>query len=128
MKFFVALILTALLCFVVGLYFPWWGIAPVAFGVALLIHQKAWKAFLSGFAGAFLLWVVLAWWIDAENGRNLSSKIGELIGIGSNSFLLIIITGTVAGIVSGGAALSGSFLRSSKKEINEELPDSDPAL
>lgn len=123
MKFFVALLLTALLSFVAGLYFQWWGVAPVAFGVALLIHQKAWKAFLAAFAGAFVLWVALAWWIDAENGKNLSSKVAELMGLGKNSFLLIIITGAVGGIVSGAAALSGSFMRSTRKVAADEPGD-----
>lgn len=120
MKFIVAIILTALLAFISGLYFPWWTIAITAFLVALLIYQKAWKAFVAGFLGLLLLWSGLAYWIDIKNESILSAKIGVLIGIGSNSFLLILITGLIGGLVAGLAALSGSFLRGSKPKLNGE--------
>lgn len=120
MKFVVAIILTALLSFVAGLYFPWWTIAIAAFLVALLIYQKTWKAFLAGFLGLLLLWSGLAYWIDVNNESILSAKIGELIGVGSNSFLLILITGLIGGLVAGFAALSGNFLRGSKPKVNAE--------
>jgi hypothetical protein len=122
MKFLVSLILTALLSFISGLYLPWWGMAFVAFGVALLIHQKSGKAFLSGFAGLFLLWVILAWWISNANGGNLSGRIAQLLGVNSR-FLLVLITGFVAGSVGGFAAMSGSYLRSSKRTEEEQVPE-----
>jgi len=114
MKFIVALVLTALLSFIAGLHFPWWSIAIAAFIVALLIQQKSWKAFLAGFIGLLLLWSGLAFWIDVKNESILSARIGELFGIGNNSFLLILITGIIGGLVAGFAALSGSFLRTNK--------------
>lgn len=117
MKFFIALLLTALLSFIAGLKTPWWSLAIVAFLVGLLIHQKAGRAFLSGFLGLFLLWAGLAWWSDNSNHSLLSGKIGEIIGIGNNPFLLILITGVVAGLVGGFAAMSGSFLRSRKRTV-----------
>jgi hypothetical protein len=114
MKFLAALILTALLSFIAGLYLPWWGIAIAAFVVALIVYQNAGMAFLAAFAGLLLLWSGLAFWIDSGNESILSTRIGELLGIGNNSFLLILITGAVGGLVGGFAAMSGSFLRSSK--------------
>ncbi|HZI53402.1 MAG TPA: hypothetical protein VFD56_06860, partial [Chitinophagaceae bacterium] len=89
MKFIVALILTALLSFIAGLYFPWWSIAIAAFITALLIYQRSWKAFLAGFIGLLLLWSGLALWIDIKNESILSARISQLFGIGSNSYLLI---------------------------------------
>jgi hypothetical protein len=120
MKFIVAIFLTALLSFISGLYFPWWTIAIASFLVALLVYQKAWKAFVAGFLGLLLLWSSLAYWIDINNESILSAKIGELIGVGSNSFLLILITGLIGGLVAGFAALSGNFLRTSKPKVNGE--------
>ena len=120
MKFIVAVILTALLAFITGLYFPWWMIAVASFVVALLVYQKAWKAFVTGFLGLLLLWIGLAYWIDIKNESILSAKIGELLGIGNNSFLLILITGLIGGLVAGFAALSGSFLRGSKPKVDGE--------
>lgn len=114
MKFSVALILTALLSFIAGLYFPWWSIAIASFLVALLVQQKAGIAFAAGFSGLLVLWTVLAWWINVKNENILSARIGELLGIGNNPFLLILITGIIGGLVAGLAAMSGSYLKSSK--------------
>jgi hypothetical protein len=115
MKFLVALILTVLLSFIAGLYLPWWSIAIAAFIVALLVHQKALKAFFSGFLGVFLLWGALAEWIDLKNESILSARIGELLTIGSHPFLLVLLTGLIGGLVAGFAAMSGSYLRSRPK-------------
>ncbi|MEO8406340.1 MAG: hypothetical protein ABI480_17150 [Chitinophagaceae bacterium] len=114
MKFFVALILTAMLAFISAFYFDWWIIAVASFVTALLIHQKPWKAFLAGFLGLFLLWGILAEWIDSKNESILSGKISQLLGIGNNPFLLVLITAFIGGLVAGLAALSGSYLRKTK--------------
>jgi hypothetical protein len=115
MKFLVAIILTALLAFISGLFLPWWGIAVTSLLVALLVHQKAGKAFLAGFLGVLLLWAALAWWIDMKNNGLLSKKIASVLPLGGNAIFLILITGLIGGLVAGFAAMSGSFLRSSAK-------------
>jgi hypothetical protein len=113
MKFIVAIILTALLAFISGLYLPWWCMAATSLVVAVLVHQKAGKAFLTGFLGVFLLWAALAWWMDMKNNGVLSKKIAAVLPLGGNTLLLILVTGLVGGLVAGMAAMSGSFLRSS---------------
>ena len=115
MKFLTATFLTALLAFISGLFLPWWGIAITSLLVALLVHQKAGKAFLAGMLGVFLLWVGLAWWIDMKNNGVLSKKIAVVLPLGGNALLLILLTGIVGGLVAGMAAMSGSFLRASSK-------------
>lgn len=115
MKFSAATILTILLGFISGLYLPWWGVAITSLLVAVLVHQKAGKAFLAGFLGLFLLWGFLAFWIDMKNNHILSSKIAAILPLGGNSYLLIVVTGFIGGLVAGMAALSGSFLRASSK-------------
>ncbi len=114
MKFIAAIILTVLLAFISGLYLPWWGIAVASFLVAVLVHQKGGKAFLSGFLGLFILWAGLAWWIDVKNNSILSQKIASILPLGGNTVYLVLVTGLVGGLVAGFAALSGSYLRSSK--------------
>ena len=114
MKFSVSFLLTALLSFIAGLYFPWWSIAIAAFIVALLVHQNAGMAFASAFLAMLLLWSGLAWWINVNNENILSLKIAELLGIGNNTFLLVLITGLIGGLIAGLAAMSGSFLRARK--------------
>ena len=111
MKFLVSILLIALLSFALGLYLPWWSLALVAFIVAALIHQRAGKAFLSGFLGLFLLWGVLAFIIDANNEHVLSVKVAELLPLGGSSFLLILVTAFIGGLVGGLAAMAGSYVR-----------------
>lgn len=115
MKFTVAILLTALLAFISGLFLPWWGIAVAALLVAVLVHQKAFKAFLSGLLGVFLLWAGLAWWIDMKNNGVLSERIAHILPLGGNTLLLIGVTALVGGVVGGFAAMTGSFLRASAK-------------
>ncbi len=115
MKFFVAIILTALLAFISGLFLPWWCMAITSLLVAVLVHQKAGKAFLAGLLGVFLLWAGLAWWIDMKNNGVLSTKIASVLPLGGNAVLLILVTGFIGGLVAGMAAMSGSFLRASNK-------------
>ena len=115
MKFIIATILTGLLSFIAGLYLPmWWSFAIIAILVAILIHQKAGKAFFAGFLALFALWGVLALWTDMANEAMLSTKIASVLPLGGSSWALILVTGLVGGLVAGFAALSGSYLRSSK--------------
>lgn len=111
MKFIVATILTAALAFISGLYLPWWGIAITSLIVAVIVHQKAGKAFLSGLVGVFVLWFGLAFWIDSKNDHILSKKIAAILPLGGNYFLLLLVTGIIGGLVAGLAAMSGSYLR-----------------
>jgi hypothetical protein len=115
MKFIVSVLLTALLSFTAGLYLPWWNIAICAFIVSVLILQRPYKAFLAGFAGVFLLWFIFSLLIDSANDHLLSQKIAQIFPLAGISFLLVFITSLVGGLVSGLAALSGSYLRYATK-------------
>lgn len=114
-KFLVAFLLTALLGFIFGLYFPWWSVALAGFIGALLVHQTAIRNFLAGFAGIFILWTVLAWMIDSANDQILSARIGQLLGL-SSSFLLILVTGFIGALVGGLGALTAHYLRAPKRK------------
>lgn len=111
MKFIVSILLIALLSFAAGLYLGWWSLALAAFIVAVLIPQKPWKAYLSGFLGLLLLWGGLAAWIDIKNQHILSQKLAQVLPLGGSYILLILITALIAAIVAGFGALTGSYLR-----------------
>jgi hypothetical protein len=115
MKFIVSLLLTALLSFTAGLYLPWWSIAICAFIVAILILQSPGKAFLAGFVGVFLLWFIFSLVIDSANDHILSHKIARIFPLGGMSFLLVLVTALMGGLVAGLAALSGAYLRYATK-------------
>jgi hypothetical protein len=111
LKYILSIVVTALLAFLSGIYMPWWGIAIAAFLVSAAIPQKPSFSFLSGFLGVFLLWEVLAWWIDNKNNGILSQKVASLFKLGNSSVLLIVITSIIGALVAGFAALAGSYLR-----------------
>ena len=112
MKPVVTLLLTALVSFVLCLYLDWWAIALAAFLVALVIPQKPWVSFLTGFMALALLWGIMAIWIDTNNGHILSHKMAALLPFGGSVFLLILSTALTGGLVAGFAALAASYLRS----------------
>jgi hypothetical protein len=120
MKFIVSILLIALLSFVSGLYFPWWGIALAAFIVSAFIPLRPGLAFLAGFLALFLLWGLMAWSIDAGNTSILSKKISRILPLDGSPFLLIMVTALVGALVGGGAALTGSFLRKNEGGSSEK--------
>ena len=111
MKFIVALALTAFLGYVSPLFLPWWGFVPTSFLVALAIPQKPWKAFTAGFLALAIFWGIYAFMLDRANEHLLSAKIATLLPLNGSYQLLILVTALVGGILSGFAALTGSFAR-----------------
>lgn len=111
MKFIVAVFLTALLSFSWVLFFPWWIIAVVAFLVALVIPQTAFKSFLSAFLALVLLWGEQAIVKDIRNNHLLASKVASILPFGGSYIAVILVTAILGGLVAGLGALTGSFLR-----------------
>jgi len=115
MKLLVSTLLIALLSFLTGLYLPWWVFALAACLISILIPQRPGWAFLSGFLALFLLWGALAWFQDAPNNSILSSKIAQILPLDGSPYLLMLVTALVGALVGGGAALTGSFVKSRVK-------------
>ncbi len=111
MKFLAALILTILLAFAMGLFFPWWTIAIAAMIVAVCIYQKPFTAFFAGFLALFLLWGVQSFSIDQQNGHLLATKVASILPLGGSAIALVLITALVGALVGGMGALTGSLLR-----------------
>lgn len=116
MKILTAIVLTAFLAYVVGVYstLPWWSFAITSLIIAVAVHQRPWKAFVAGFLGLFLLWAGMSLLKDAANDHVLSTKVASILPLGGSYLVLILVTGFVGGLVSGLAALTGSFLRRSR--------------
>lgn len=110
MKFISTIILIILFSFLAGLYFPWWSIAIAAFIISLLIPQKPWVSFLSGFGALFLLWGFLSVWISVSNGHILAHRVSLLIFKTDSPFLLIGTTALIGALIAGFAALTASYV------------------
>ncbi len=111
MRFISAILLTALLSFVSGLYLPWWSVALAAFVACALIPIAPWKSFFAGFIGVFLFWGTMSFIIDSNNNHILSQKIAQIFPLGGSYILLILVTAFVGALVGGLAGLTGSYVR-----------------
>lgn len=117
MKFIVSLFLIAALSYVFGIYqLPWWFIAVAGFLISILIPQKPFYSFLSGFIALFLLWGTIAVWVDQANDHILSVKIAGLFQLGDQYYLLIILSAFIGGLTGAMGALSGSLVSTALKK------------
>ena len=111
MKFFVAVILTALLSFAGALFFPWWIVAIAAFIVSVVVHQNAFPSFFAAFLALFILWGAQCYFIDNRNEHLLSTKVASILPLGGSFAAVIIVTAFIGGLVGGMGALTASFIR-----------------
>ncbi len=114
MKFGAALILTALLGYAAWLYndiVPWWSFAIGSLLVGWAVPQRGTWSWISGFLAIAVLWLWLISKMDAANNGLLTTKMVKLIPVGDSPYVLIALCCLIGGIVSGFAALTGSFLR-----------------
>jgi hypothetical protein len=116
MKFIVSVFLTALLAFAVGLQLPWWCIAAASFLVAVLIPQQPGRSWLSGFTAVFLLWCVLAMIAEQKGADLVAREIAGLLPLKGNTFLLVLVTGFIGGLVAGFGSLTGCLGRKLLRE------------
>ena len=121
MVFILKLLLIAALCYLTQLFLPWWIIAVCAFGVNLFLPTKGFNAFLSGFLGVGLLWLIYAGVVDQRTDSLLTTRIAGIMQF-DNVYWVVALTGLVGGLVGGMAALTGSLLRNLRH--SEDAPDS----
>src|SRR5687768_8336472 len=109
MKFATATFLSALLAFALALYLPWWSVGLATFIVAIAVPQRSLAAFLAGFTALFLLWLILTLVINSYNANILAPKVSAIMGLGSSSFMLVLITCVLGALVGGMSALTASL-------------------
>jgi hypothetical protein len=105
MKFLYQTIATILGCLVAQYFLPWWIMAIVAFASGYFFQNKGVASFLSGFLAVGLLWLIMAYRIDATTQSLLTEKINRIFPL--NVFILMVVVG---GLVGGFAALTGSLM------------------
>lgn len=110
MKFISAVIVTAVLAYLLGIWLPWWAIAIAAFITAIAVKQSAGRAFFCGFAGIFLAWGILAWAANSANGGVLAARVATILPLRGSAFMLIFVTALVGALVGGMSAMTGSLL------------------
>ncbi len=105
------LFLIFLLASAAQLVLPWWSLAVVAFAVGFAFAPTGWAAFAAGFGGAGVSWGLPAAWLAQQNDGLLAHRVAQLLPLGGSVAALVVVTGIIAGLVGGVAALAGAWLR-----------------
>ncbi len=103
-SFIVTLVMAALL----SLVLPWWSVMLAALISALLIPLKKAAVFFIPFLAILLFWGVYSYVLSSANDFILAKKISQLLQLGGNTYLLILLTGILGGLAAGISGLLGS--------------------
>lgn len=101
----------------------WWSFVFASFGVAFIFNQNGLTSFWFGFLALFLLWGVWSAYLGFQNGGELMGMITNLFQLPSG-LILMLASSVFAGILSGLAAVSGTFLNDlllTKEKIEQAL-------
>ena len=74
---------------------------------SLFIPLKKAAVFFVPFSSILLFWAVYCFVLSNANDFTLARKISQLLQIGGNPYLLILITGIIGGLAAGIAAIFG---------------------
>jgi hypothetical protein len=101
---------TIVICFLLQYYLPWWTLVLGAMVGGFWFNNHGWRAFLGGFLGVGLLWLITALIIDIQTHSILTEKVARIFPT-KIPVLLYLLTAIIGGLPGGFAALTGSFLR-----------------
>jgi len=107
----IELILIAVVSLLAQLVLPWWSLAVVAFIICFWRSPSGGRAFLSGFVGVALVWLIYATIIHTRTDGIFAGRMSELLFKTNTSALPLLVTALVGGLVGGLAGLSGYFVR-----------------
>lgn len=103
----IEILLIAVLSLLAQLILPWWSLAIVAFLVCFWRSLSAGRAFLYGFSGVVLVWIVYAFIIHAQTDGVFTGRMSELLFKTNSTALPLLATAVLGGLVGGLAGLSG---------------------
>lgn len=107
----IQILLIALISLVAQFVLPWWSLAIAAFVVCFWRSSSAGQAFLYGFAGIALVWLIYALFIHIRTDGVFTGRMSELLFKTRSAAIPLIVTAILGGLVGGLAGLSGFFVR-----------------
>jgi hypothetical protein len=110
MRLLLAILVIAVLAPLVEWFSPWWTAAIVAGIVGFLSKLRTGQAFLAGFLGLGLSWLVFILVRSIGNDSLLSNRMAQVFQLPS-SLLYVLVTFVLGGIVGGLSAWAGAHLR-----------------
>jgi hypothetical protein len=105
-------IATIVFAFVLSLFLPWWSIMIASLFSAMLVPLKRAAVFFVPFLAILLFWAGYTYVLSSANDFTLAKKISELLMLGGNPYLLILVTGVIGGLAGGMSAVLGKQFRS----------------
>ncbi len=114
----IQILLIALISLLAQLVLPWWSLAVVAFGVCVWRSANVGQAFVYGFFGVALVWLVYALAIQLNTDGVFIGRMSELLFKANSGIMPLLVTVITGGIVGGMAGISGYFVsRAVKNQI-----------
>jgi hypothetical protein len=114
MRIFIQIIAIVFLGFILELFLPWYVIALVAFLFGYLFESES--NFLGGFLGVAILWLIQIGIVVLSSSSTLLEKVSRIFPV-KESWILVLITALIGGLVGGFACLSGAMLRKTRQHV-----------
>ena len=103
-------IVTAILAYIFSFFMGWYSIMIAAFVTGFMIPLKRGAVFFIPFLAIFLSWAIHSFMLSSANDFILAKRIAELLSLGGNHYLLILVSAFIGGLAAGLAALLGNQL------------------
>lgn len=106
------------LTFILGYFFDWWTVAIAAFIGGFFFGTASGETFAKGMIAVLTLWLLLVCYHHFSTQGILSNKIAQILPVGGNVIILIIVTVLLGGLVGGWGAMSGFLVKNLfRKEV-----------
>jgi hypothetical protein len=111
---------------------PWWSFVIPLFILGIVTRFLKWNipGFSLGFLAGFAIWFGVNWYLDSHSGNIVLSRIGQILG--QNKWVVLLVAGTIGGILGGLALSSGEQLfaesRSKKLPVLEQQSEETPPI
>jgi len=100
-----------ILVFVMGYLFEWWTVAIASFIGGAILGKSSGETFVKGMVAVIIVWLLMVCYYHFSTQGILSNKIAQILPVGGNVTVLIVVTVLIGGIVGGWAAMSGFLVR-----------------
>jgi len=107
------IVITMILAYILGLFFPWYSAAIAAFIAGYAIRSRL--SFLAGFSAIALLWLLKALVIDVTSSSDLASRVALIFPVQHKVFLYLFMA-IIGGIVGGFGCMTGALAQSENRK------------
>jgi len=104
-------ILIVSLTFILGYFGDWWTGAIAAFIGGTIFGKASGETFFKGMLAVAILWLLVILYHHFSTEGILSNKIAQILPVGGNVGLLILVSILIGGFVGGLGAMSGFLVR-----------------